>query len=452
MKTHLAYLFALSFCILTIKSQAQWINTEVEQNAPLELAPKIRHIPGSKVHTEQPTLSRKSIHALSRLVPSKDPETPVTNLLSSWEKRQLNRQASCSFFGTRFPLYYDSRAYFRTSSRQYESHFVQYWRQLENSRYELLLKQISRQAKNLQLNDWGLGLLLHETATEIYANDRNAQVLFELFALNKLGYAARVCQSGNRLHLMLPANQVIYGATYLREGSRKYYILDFGGGLPEVRRARVLNLNYGTNGKALNFEMQNAPNLTNRSLVRRLAFDYKSKRYEYEVRLNRNLIEYYNNYPFTDLNIRFGTPLSTEAHYTLLTQLRASMRGMSETEAVDFLLGFVQKAFGYQTDREQFGKEKYLFAEQTLYYLNSDCEDRSVLFAYLVKEILGLNTIGLLFPGHVATAVQFRGAAEGSYIRYKGAKYYVCDPTYINATYGMTIPEVRNKDVRIIRF
>ena len=204
--------------------------------------------------------------------------------------------------------------------------------------------------------------------------------------------------------------------------------------------------------KRLDFEINQAPKFPVRPITRRLQFDYKGKRYDYTVRLNRNLIQYYASYPFTNLDIRFGAPLSAEAQYSLLPQLRASMRGMNQTEAVNFLLRFVQKSFGYQTDTEQFGRERYLFAEQTLYFANSDCEDRSALFAYLVKEILGLDTIGLLFPGHVATAVRFTQPAQGSYYKYRGAKYFVCDPTYINATYGMVIPDVRHKNATVIRF
>ena len=83
-------------------------------------------------------------------------------------------------------------------------------------------------------------------------------------------------------------------------------------------------------------------------------------------------------------------------------------------DAVNVLLRFVQTGFSYLTDSEQFGREKFMFPEETLSYPYSDCEDRSFLFAYLVSSLLGLDVIGLDYPGHVATAVKFSSPVSPS--------------------------------------
>lgn len=59
------------------------------------------------------------------------------------------------------------------------------------------------------------------------------------------------------------------------------------------------------------------------------------------------------------------------------------------------------------TRKDQFGREKYFFAEETLFYPLSDCEDRAIFFAILIRNLLGLDVIGLDYPGHIATAVHF---------------------------------------------
>ena len=51
--------------------------------------------------------------------------------------------------------------------------------------------------------------------------------------------------------------------------------------------------------------------------------------------------------------------------------------------------------------------------DEPLFYPYSDCEDHSVLFAYLVRELPGLEVIGLDYPGHVATAVRFSRVSRG---------------------------------------
>ena len=80
-----------------------------------------------------------------------------------------------------------------------------------------------------------------------------------------------------------------------------------------------------------------------------------------------------------------------------------------------------------------------------LYYPASDCEDRSILFSYLVKQLLGLKVIGLDYPGHIATAVQLNTSIQGDQISYQGGHYTIAEPTYINAKIGMTMPVFKNE-------
>ena len=125
---------------------------------------------------------------------------------------------------------------------------------------------------------------------------------------------------------------------------------------------------------------------------------------------------------------------------------------MTEQQAVNFLLRFVQTSLKYETDSEQFGEENYLFPEETLFYPYSDCEDRAVLFAWLVRSLLKLDVIGLDYPGHVAAAVSFSEKVNGASIDYHGKTYVVTDPTYINARAGMVMPGYRQHKPRVIAF
>ena len=123
---------------------------------------------------------------------------------------------------------------------------------------------------------------------------------------------------------------------------------------------------------------------------------------------------------------------------------------MSERQAVNFLLRFVQTSLKYETDDQQFGEENYLFPEETLFYPYSDCEDRAVLFACLVRSLLNLEVVGIDYPGHVATDVAFSEAVEGDSVMYKGMRYVIADPTYINANSGMTMPNFKQYTPNVI--
>jgi hypothetical protein len=89
---------------------------------------------------------------------------------------------------------------------------------------------------------------------------------------------------------------------------------------------------------------------------------------------------------------------------------------------------FTRDAFVYETDQQNFGKEKRLSPEQTLLYDRSDCDDRAGLFFYLVKEIYNLPMIAMLYPTHITIAVQF-DTPVGKPVLYNGKSYSVCDPT-----------------------
>ena len=183
---------------------------------------------------------------------------------------------------------------------------------------------------------------------------------------------------------------------------------------------------------------------------KKLKFRYGDEEFNVSLRLKKDVIDFYNNYPQTDYEVYFGAFLSPEARYSLIHDLKPIIEGKSEAEAVNMLLRFVQTAFEYKNDDDQFGREKPFFAEETLFYPYSDCEDRSVLFAYLVRNLIGLEVIGLDYPGHIATAVKFNTEITGDVIKNNEKEYLICDPTYINANIGQCMPRFKNVEPKVI--
>lgn len=171
-----------------------------------------------------------------------------------------------------------------------------------------------------------------------------------------------------------------------------------------------------------------------------------------EVTVNRNLIAFYDDYPQSnawDAYVRAS--LDEEVKEELYPALQKAIAGKSQAEAANVLIDFVQTAFEYQTDQEQFGSERALFPDETLYYPYSDCEDRAILYSVLVRELLGTDVVLLHYPGHLATAVCFGEEVPGDYFTIEGHRYVVCDPTYINAGIGESMPQYRSTKAEIIR-
>ena len=83
----------------------------------------------------------------------------------------------------------------------------------------------------------------------------------------------------------------------------------------------------------------------------------------------------------------------------------------------------------------------------------SDCDDRAVLFARWVKKRLGMKVTLIYYPGvYLATAVHFDDPqVTGDYGAVDNCKSLVCYPTYVGAESGMTMPDLRDTPVEIIR-
>jgi hypothetical protein len=159
-----------------------------------------------------------------------------------------------------------------------------------------------------------------------------------------------------------------------------------------------------------------------------LQFSYQDNNYNFRVRLNPDVKNIFANYPVADYQLYFSMPLSSETYGSLIPQLKEAVSDMGVRQGVDYLMRFTRYAFNYQPDRAHFGKEKRMFAEQTLLYEGSDCEDRAALFFYLVKELYQLPMIVLAYPEHVTVAVKF-DKPIGTPILYNGQKYTICEPT-----------------------
>lgn len=177
-----------------------------------------------------------------------------------------------------------------------------------------------------------------------------------------------------------------------------------------------------------------------------------------KVQVNQNLLDFYNTYPTSIVGenvcsrwaMYANTQMAEDVNHVLYPQLRNLIMGYSEIESVNILLHWVQTGLVYEYDDKVWGHDRAFFAEETLYYPYCDCEDRAILFTRLVRDLLGLDCILIYYPGHLASAVYFTQQVNGDYISLNGRKFIVCDPTYIGAPVGMTMPSMDNVSAKVI--
>mgnify|MGYP006916021924 CR=1 FL=1 len=322
------------------------------------------------------------------------------------------------------------------------------WKKMSESGFDIVADDCLRIKERLALNDWGFIELTKALARDFLGKGTNEAVLMQVYLLAQSGYKVRIARRDEKLLPLIPFSNMLYGYSYLTLDGERFFLMgeDKEGGSYSVFTEKF----QGEKTPSLSFhaEPQFAESLTTPKT-------FSSRRYpnaSASVSTNRNLIDFYNTYPTCGIWDECSkASLSRNVKRSLYPVLKKQIAGKNELEAANILLNFVQTAFKYQTDQEQFGYERPLFGDELFYYPYSDCEDRSILFSILAHDLLRLDVVLLHFPGHLATAVRFTENVSGYYLMIDGMKYVICDPTYIDAPVGDCMPEFTNTATEIVK-
>ena len=349
---------------------------------------------------------------------------------------------SINFFSQDIEIVYNTKLSF--SINEFNNQTIsKYWLKCSSIEHKKLLEQIKKYKRGLNLNDWHLYLLVQDITKNI-SPDIESSKLLSWFILNKLGYDVKIGYTNDRVYLLPSINQHLKDVRYTVINGRYYFNFD------NITKIYTYPVTF-SNNRGLNLYENKIPLLKKDIRVKTLTFKEKNKLYKIDIPYNKNLIDVYNTYPYLPWEYYFKEPISPTTKIELFSQLKEILKGMSEYQAVNFLLHLTQKGFKYKTDGEQFGRERSLFFEESLRYPYNDCEDRSIFFGKLVKELLGLNIVALHYPSHLATAVEFKSDVKGDSISYRGRKFIICDPTYIGADVGEAMPMFKGlKNIEII--
>lgn len=352
----------------------------------------------------------------------------------------FNQTKLINFYGCKLKIGYDKSLLIHCVTAS-EDGVGRYWSDMAKQNYVAFVKQIEVLVRKYSLNDWGAYQLIKKISEDLYV-DLNDQRCFQFFYLNQLSYEVKLAKTSSNLVLLLPIKEMVYGISYLDIKGKRYFIME-----NTVGSFYTFEKSIVTSKKDLSLQLNKKLNLD--ESISKKNFTLQNGK-TININYNLNDISFFNDYPQAELSVLFNATASLPADESIIKELKPLLIGLNELEAVNLLLNFVQKKFEYKTDNDQFGKEKWFFPEDQLHYPYSDCEDRSVFFAYLVKKLLRLKLIGLNYPGHVAVAVAFNGPVNGNSISYKGNKYIITDPTYIGASAGMCMPQFLTTSPKIV--
>lgn len=419
--------------------KSEWKVYQEHQGITLYEKPKPKKLPIAKILPIKKVGPKVNIKV--KIVQQiKEPKQVDKSIIIQKTVINLSKNTNLVFFGTAcgFNVSDDIKSanYFPRNQKGVTSFFEI----IASSDYEGLLKDINKIRVDLNLNDWGTYLLILELSKELYSESDNAK-LFSWFIFNKLGYAVKVGIVQRHVVLLHYSKKSIYSTPNYTFSNKKFYAIShYNKG--SVGRLYTYSQNYPGSDSPLDLSLNSLPLFVENIQNKNLSFNENGKDIKISFTYNKNILDFMATYPQADYETYFNAPLESTTFRQISREIKKHIDGKKMSEALNFVLHFVQKSFKYQMDQQQFSREKVMFAQETLYFNKSDCEDRAILFSYLIKELFGISVLGVKYKNHMATALYI--PMEGDSIKAGSKRFVIADPTYINANIGQSMPQFKS--------
>ena len=406
-----------------------------------DTAPSSQPIP--EAEPAKPILVEEDIVPIHQPLPQPEPIAPVEP-----KKDESYKTYAISFYGTLVSVGFPRQKEFCLHGIDEES-LANAWTELSSPEYDITLNNVLAARDHLSLCDWGY-LKLLQAITEKRYGKTNEAVFMQAFLLSQSGYKMRLATDKEKLYLLVASQHGIFSMMYFVLDNDKFYALNCNS-----HELYICNASFDKE-QAISMQLRQEQNLDlELTQPRTLTSEHGVKA---TVMVNKNMIDFFNDYPSAYINddpntcwaVHANTPLEQTIKDKLYPDLKKAIAGLNEYDAVNKLLNFVQTAFEYEYDDKVWGTDRVFFSSETLYYPYADCEDRSILFSRIIRDLLGLDVVLLHYPGHLATAVAFTTEVRGDYLMFNNKRYVVCDPTYIHAPVGKTMPSMNNKEAKIV--
>lgn len=309
-------------------------------------------------------------------------------------------------------------------------------------------------AEEHNLSQWAYYKLLDRFSKELMPGKTNEQQILTGSLMVLSGYDIRFAGDDQRLYIAIGSPNLSLKGVFTYINGTRYYIFD----AKKECELSIMSESFGTN-KLMSFQPSGKEKFTsNPGKIHKIVVcnhnphcynnNCKNPDLVIDITGNLNRMNFYSDclpFIYDDKQYKWlgyaMTELSDEMKRQIYPQLKRAIAGMNEVEAANFLMNVVE-ACEYAFDSDVWGEDRAFFPEETLHYPSRDCEDGAILFSRLVRDLLGLPTALIYYPGHLAAAVCFKNRPNGAYINHNSRQYTVCDPTIYYAGVGVQMNTV----------
>ena len=381
--------------------------------------------------------------------PRPEPQPTPVNPINE-QPRPAENYVSFTYCGTECKVRFD-KAITLSLGNCSNAKLTSSWEALSTTDFNNTLRDCLELRKRMRLSDWAYLNLINCFSEECFGKGADANFM-TAYIFCQSGYKMRLGRAGSNVWLLFGSKHVIYDDGYYQIDDYRYYPFNC-----KEESMEIYDMPFAKE-QPMSLLIHDAQLFDSRPSISRNLISERYPDVNVSVNVNLNLIDFFNTYPASETDGNFmtrwamyaNTPLDEEVKKTLYPQLQECISGLNQKDAANKLLNWVQTAFVYQYDNVVWGCDRAFFAEESIYYPYCDCEDRSILFSRLVRDLLGLKVVLVYYPGHLATAVNFGEDVEGDYIMLNGARFVISDPTYIGAPVGMTMEGMDNVSATVI--
>jgi len=346
--------------------------------------------------------------------------------------------AEISFFSQQLPIRYSPDFILDTKVCARISCIKDFYQDMEETGYQMLLDDLATHKEQLNLNDWLYNKLLVTTLDQLYEgkkfNKRNMHfTLTSWFLMSKAGYDTKLTEAAlAECFLYVSTHDKLYGIPTMRDNNKTFVNLtaatfnwDTRG---TVYRKPKYNPFKDIQGKTFSFMLDELPALDPDIVKKSYTLKYKEEEYTIEVDVDQNPDKIMKSYPLMMEQEYIKVPLSSTLSNSLVTQLKPIIEGKTEKEAIEIITKFTRSCFTYKWDWDAYDDNLSFIPDQVFINEFSDHEDRSALFYSLVKELLDLPMVIIKYYDYITVGVAM-SEEVGTAVEYKDKSYYICDPT-----------------------
>lgn len=341
------------------------------------------------------------------------------------------------FYGNSITVTYDRLLSLTVNQQVNNEVVIDFWKKFIVGNSEHLIDQLTAIRDRLGLNDWGYFLLVKYCSNALYPNDEAGASLLNWALMIRSGFDVKIGYNQLGASVLYRTSGKIYGIPSVRIDEFDYYIDKQIATLPvtvylhnHVEASGSIHLNIN---QSLNFQGEVAN--------KKFQFLWDKKLYEFNLKYNPEVTKFLEEYPQTDPEICFNAPFTLLTLESLFTQIKPVLAGMKKEEGAAFLQQFVQKSFAYRPYNDLFGYDRFMFPEELLFRDESNDKGKSLLFAWLITNLMNQKSALVEFPGFYSVAISMDQPMDGDNFLVKGKSYTIADPTFDNAPLGLVMKD-----------